>query len=118
MIEISFKIVRDRHQEIFGHHPWDWRISPHPAMALLKKVFEEAGELVETMDPEELYDLLDVANELARVLDSTGYYHKLHRLKVSRMGGFSSHLEWCPLKRDNPENVDYSTVVAEPDCTE
>ena len=101
---MGWKIVRDRHQEIFGHHPWDWRISPHPAMALLKKVFEEAGELVETMDPEELYDLMDVTWELLNVLDPSGYYRKMHQLKVARMGGFSRHLEWCPLKRDDPDN--------------
>src|ERR1700677_2969614 len=103
---MGWKIVRDRHQEVFGHHPWEWRVSPHPAMALLKKVFEEAGELVETMDPEELYDLLDVTWELACVLDPSGYYRKLHQHKVARLGGFSGHIEWCPLKTGDPGNLD------------
>ena len=102
---MGYKIVRDRHDEIFAHHPWDWRVSPQPAMALLKKIFEEAGELAETMDPGELYDLHDVVMAMMPLMDPDGKHHVMHQHKVSRLGGFTRHLEWSPLSRDEETKV-------------
>ena len=94
---MGWKIVRDNHDQVFAHHPWDWRISPAPAMALVKKISEEYGELVETMDPGELYDLLDAAWALIPLMDPDGKHYALHQHKVHRFGGFTRHLEWSPL---------------------
>lgn len=104
---MGFKIVRDRHQETMqGIISGQWRISPNPAYALAKKVFEEAGEFIEQMDPAELYDLLDVAWELCRVMDPDGRYRADHERKKKLYGGFSRHLEWSPLPREHDAELE------------
>jgi predicted house-cleaning noncanonical NTP pyrophosphatase (MazG superfamily) len=71
---MGYKLVRD------GQRPWceangvsgQWRVSPRPARALLRKLFEEYGEYVETFDRGELFDIRDVLRRLISLRDPSG----------------------------------------------
>jgi predicted house-cleaning noncanonical NTP pyrophosphatase (MazG superfamily) len=96
---MGWKLVRD------GNEAWcrangvsgQWRTSPDPRSALLRKVFEEAGEYAEARDPAELYDLLDVVQALIALEDPDCFYLATHRVKVKEMGGFGQRVEWSPV---------------------
>jgi predicted house-cleaning noncanonical NTP pyrophosphatase (MazG superfamily) len=96
---MGWKLVRDRNEEWCRAHgvSGQWRASPHPASALLKKIFEEAGEYAEHRDLAELFDLLDVVETLIRLADPAGEHAARHREKVAEMGGFEHFTEWCPV---------------------
>src|SRR5260370_7374247 len=79
-----------------GQISGQWRISPDPVGALVKKLGEEYGELAEDRDPSELFDIRDVLEELIRILDPDGKAAARHAVKVKHMGIFSRHLEWHP----------------------
>lgn len=76
------KIVRDNNEAWCRAHgvPGQWRTSPDPAAALLKKLFEELGEYAEAWDPAELYDLADVLEQLLTLTDPGGSHYRLGRL--------------------------------------
>lgn len=95
---MGWKTVRDAHQERWSQvSPRDhWRVAPDPVSSLLKKLGEEYGELVEARDPAELYDLIDVLDELIALMDPDLIFGLGHQDKLDLMGGFSSHLEWHP----------------------
>jgi predicted house-cleaning noncanonical NTP pyrophosphatase (MazG superfamily) len=96
---MGWKLVRDRNEEYCRAHgvSGEWRTSPDPRSALLKKIFEEAGEYAERRDPAELYDLIDVVRSLIRLEDPTGEVSAGHHAKVADMGGFARLIEWCPV---------------------
>lgn len=104
---MGWKIVRD------GNEAWgrahgvsgQWRGSPHPKTALLKKIFEEAGEYAESLDPEELYDLRDVIDRLVYLVDADGSAWKRHVEKAARLGMFNALVEWTPVPKDVIDEV-------------
>lgn len=94
---MGYKIVRDNHQKVLGEHiSGQWRTSPDPVSALIKKLGEEYSELAENRDPGELYDIFDVLNELTSLLDPDASAARKHQIKVEHLGRFSAHLEWHP----------------------
>jgi len=95
---MGWKIVRNGNQKLLqGHMSGQWRISPDPVSALVKKLGEEYGEFAEHRDPAELQDLLDVIEELSFLLDRDSAAARAHQGKLDKMGDFSDHLEWNPL---------------------
>ncbi len=94
---MGWKIVRNSNEFYLKEHvSGQWRTSPDPIGALVKKLGEEYGEFAENRDPGELYDLLDVLHELIELLDPDMKTEKIHREKFAKMGGFSAHREWHP----------------------
>jgi predicted house-cleaning noncanonical NTP pyrophosphatase (MazG superfamily) len=63
---MGYKIVRDRNEEWCRAHgvSGQWRTSPDPVSALVRKVGEEYLEYIEHFDPAELFDLRDVVQAL------------------------------------------------------
>lgn len=104
---MSFKLVRDKQKEYCLAHgiSGQWRTSPDPVGALTAKLGEEYGEFAAERNPAELYDLLDVLNELIMMTDPDLDHLDAHEVKVSRLGTFSAHLEWSPV----PKESDVST---------
>jgi len=96
---MGWKLVRDWSEEYCRARgvSGEWRTSPDPRSALLKKIFEEAGEYAEHRDPVELYDLIDVVRTLIRLEDPLGEVGAGHRAKTAVMGGFGQFIEWCPV---------------------
>lgn len=95
---MGWKLVRDGNREFAEAHGLQgtWRVSPDPQRALLKNLFEEAGEFAEHMHPSELYDLGDVVAELICLEDPHGEWKARHDRKVALFGLFSGHMEWNP----------------------
>lgn len=94
---MGYKMVRDLHQKVLGDQiSGIWRTSPDPVSSLVKKLGEEYSELTENRDPSELYDILDVLEELMVLLDPGGDAAQRHDLKAERMGRFENHVEWHP----------------------
>lgn len=96
---MGWKLVRD-HNEIWcrlNRVSGQWRIAPDPRSALLRKIFEEAGEYAEHRDPAELFDLLDVVQALIGLEDPQGRLAEAHRAKIAEMGGFGNFTEWTPV---------------------
>lgn len=96
---MGWKLVRDRNEEWCRAHgvSGQWRVSPEPQSALVRKIFEEAGEYAEARDPAELFDLLDVVQALIALDDPSGEMATAHRAKAEEMGSFSRFAEWCPV---------------------
>jgi predicted house-cleaning noncanonical NTP pyrophosphatase (MazG superfamily) len=96
---MSWKLVRDHNEEWCRANgvSGQWRTAPDPGSALLRKIFEEAGEYAEYRDPGELYDLLDVVQALIDLTDADGIANTGHRAKAARMGGFGRLIEWTPV---------------------
>lgn len=94
---MGWKMVRDLHQKVLGDQiSGVWRTSPDPVSSLVKKLGEEYSELTENRDPMELYDILDVLEELMALLDPGGAAALKHEIKAERMGRFGYHVEWHP----------------------
>lgn len=108
---MGFKLVRDGNEAWCRAHgvSGEWRISPDPRSALLRKVFEEAGEYAEHRDPAELFDLLDVVLALITLDDPGGEFSAGHRVKVAKMGGFDRFIEWCPVPELAAEKITEAT---------
>ena len=100
---MGWKIVRDHQREFCERTGVSgrWRVSPDVVAALAKKLFEEAAEFTEAHDPEELYDVRDVLQELLHVCDPYGEAEVYHAQKVAIVGLFGSHLEWNPVPERN-----------------
>lgn len=81
---MSYKIVRDKNEAWCREHgvPGQWRRSPHPGVALLRKIFEELGEYAEHRDPAELHDLRDVVRRLIALVDPDGAAKRAHRSRI------------------------------------
>ncbi len=109
---MGWKIVRDRHRErledlISG----SWRISPDPVSMLVAKLGEEYGEFSADRDPAELFDLLDVVDELICLLDPHLAYALEHEVKVEKLGRFGTHLEWHPNPHITLEGLEVTDTV-------
>lgn len=104
---MGWKIVRDGNQAWARKHgvSGQWRTSPDPKAALLKKIFEEAGEYAETGDPGELYDLLGVVHRLLHIVDPAMTAGERHSEKVKLLGTFSELIEWTPVPPDVVDEV-------------
>jgi predicted house-cleaning noncanonical NTP pyrophosphatase (MazG superfamily) len=100
---MGWKMVRDKQKEYCLSHgvSGQWRTSPDAVGALTAKLGEEYGEFAESRDPAELYDLLDVLNELIMVMDFNLDHLDAHEAKVARLGTFSMHLEWNPVPKES-----------------
>ena len=68
---MGWKIVRDRNEAwcCANGVSGQWRTSPDPASALVRKVGEEYLEYIEHFDPAELFDLRDVVRALLEFTD-------------------------------------------------
>lgn len=94
---MGWKMVRDMHRKYLENQiSGQWRTAPDPVSSLIKKLGEEYSELAEDRDPEELYDIRDVVEELILVMDGGKKALSRHLEKVARMGLFGDHLEWHP----------------------
>jgi predicted house-cleaning noncanonical NTP pyrophosphatase (MazG superfamily) len=102
---MGWKIVRDDDEKLARAAGVSgvWRPAANAVHGLLKKIFEEAGEYAEHLDPAELYDLLDVVEALIDRVDPAGKHAAAHAEKVTLKGAFSKGIEWSP----NP-NPDYN----------
>lgn len=101
---MGWKMVRDRNQEhLEGVISGAWRNSPDPIGALVAKLGEEYGEFSNMFDPTELYDMLDILNELIILLDPDAAHYRGHHEKVEKFGLFSNHQEWCPMPEGKNE---------------
>lgn len=96
---MGWKLVRDKNEEWCRAHgvSGQWRVSPDPAAALRRKVFEEALEYGEADDPAELYDVLDALRVLIGLKDPDGVLARAHEVKVAELGGFGGFIEWTPV---------------------
>lgn len=96
---MGWKIVRDNQEFWSKAHgvSGQWQKSKNPISGLTKKIFEEAGEFGEELDPGELYDLRDVVDELISRLDATGVYAADHEVKTAQLGTFRKCIEWSPV---------------------
>ncbi len=95
---MGFKLVRSKLPDWAATHgvSGTYRASPDPVAALKKKMLEEFGEYIESNNPSELYDLLDIVDELIR-LTSNDAIARLHEEKVIRLGHYRDHIEWSPV---------------------
>lgn len=96
---MGWKLVRDRNEEWCRANgvSGQWSTAVSPPRALLRKIFEEAGEYAENRDPAELYDLLDVVQAAIGLADPAGDYAAVHEAKVAKMGGFRKFAVWTPV---------------------
>jgi predicted house-cleaning noncanonical NTP pyrophosphatase (MazG superfamily) len=74
---MGWKLVRDRNEEWCRTHgvSGQWRISPDPSAAILRKLFEETGEFAQFWNTGELYDLLDVIRAAIQARPFATAYH-------------------------------------------
>ena len=100
---MGWKLVRDRNEAWCRAHgvSGQWRTAPDPRSALLRKIFEEAGEYAEALDPAELFDLLDVVQAAIGLADPDGKLAAAHEAKVAAMGTFGQFIEWTPVPADS-----------------
>lgn len=104
---MGWKIVRDGNEAWARKHgvSGQWRKSPDPRGALLKKIFEEAGEYAENQDPAELYDLLEVVHRLLAIVDPAFAAAGSHSKKMQILGKFTELIEWTPVPPDSIDEV-------------
>lgn len=123
---MSWKIVRDKNEAWCREHgvPGQWRRSPRPGVALLRKVFEELGEYAEQRDPAELCDLRDVILRLAALTDPDGAVRQAHQPKGikpdlfilgARAGAYAEFRDPDDLY-DLLDGVDLLLSLADPDA--
>ena len=100
---MGFKIVRDNVEGWAKAHVVSgvWRPCPIPVQSLRKKLSEEYGEYIETMQPDELYDLQDVLDRLIKLEDPYGHARRRHDFKIERLGMFDRLIEWSPVPAEH-----------------
>ena len=99
------KLVRDKNEEWCRTHgvSGQWHVSPDPAGAIRRKLFEELGEFAAAWDTGELYDLLDVIRAAIRVAPVGTAHHPegirelpefamdLFGIVVTELGRYAAH---------------------------
>lgn len=110
---MGWKLVRDFNEQWCRANgvSGQWRISPDPVSALLRKIFEEAGEYAEYRDPAELFDLRDVVDRLIDLADPGGLAELAHADKITEQGLFERLAEWTPVPA--PIDMGYLSLPAE-----
>jgi predicted house-cleaning noncanonical NTP pyrophosphatase (MazG superfamily) len=103
---VGWKIVRDENESWCKAHDvsGQWRKAELPEYGLARKLIEESAEYMESMQTDELYDVLDVVTELIKLTDSDGKAARRHEEKVKLHGRFSQHIEWCPVPAQHENN--------------
>ncbi|WP_230272938.1 nucleoside triphosphate pyrophosphohydrolase [Deinococcus sp. 6YEL10] len=90
------KLVRDRIPELFGGQTRLLNGEEYRA-ALRAKLKEEVAEYLDSGDPEELADVLEVVRALAALHGLTpGDLEVLRRAKADARGGFAGRIWWTP----------------------
>lgn len=106
-------MVRDKHRELFHDQlSGGWRTSPDPVASLITKLGEEYGEFAGSHDPAELFDLMDVLEELICLLDPHLVYALEHEVKTERLGRFGTHLEWSPVPYTTWEGLEVADTLS------
>lgn len=97
---MGWKLVRDHNEswaakaQVSG--TWRQAGRDEAFRALARKLFEEAGEYLESRDAGELLDLRDVLDELLPMV-ITPEAAAAHVAKVREHGGFRDHVMWTPV---------------------
>jgi hypothetical protein len=96
---MGWKLVRDFNEQWCRANgvSGQWRTAPDPQSALLRKIFEGAGEYAEHRDVAELFDLRDVVDKLIELADPDDAAGHAHADKITEMGLFERLVEWCPV---------------------
>lgn len=90
------KLVRDRIPELFGGQTHLLTEGEYRA-ALRAKLEEEVAEYLDSGEPEELADVLEVLRALATLHGLTpGDLEVLRRAKADARGGFAGRIWWTP----------------------
>ncbi|ULH15562.1 nucleoside triphosphate pyrophosphohydrolase [Deinococcus sp. KNUC1210] len=91
------KLVRDRIPELFGGRVLAELSGEAHAESLRAKLQEEMGEFLQSGEPEELADVLEVLHALAALqgLTPAGLEH-LRATTAAARGGFGRGLWWTP----------------------
>ncbi|GGR00921.1 nucleoside triphosphate pyrophosphohydrolase [Deinococcus ruber] len=91
------KLVRDRIPELFGGRVLAELSGEAYAQALRAKLQEEVGEFLQSSEPEELADVLEVLHALAALQGLTpAALEQLRATKAAARGGFGRGLWWTP----------------------
>lgn len=99
------KLVRDRTPEIIrknGEEPIFHIADPEELLSLLRaKLVEEVQEFLESEEPEELADVLEVVLALANELGmGAAGLEEARRRKAAERGGFGARVVWSGNKED------------------
>jgi predicted house-cleaning noncanonical NTP pyrophosphatase (MazG superfamily) len=101
---MGWKLVRDNNEAWCNEHgvsgTWKRAEDFDAVYLLLKKIFEEAGEYAESMNPAELYDLLDVIYRTLELTDADRAHAAAHAQKVAQYGMFDTLTIWSPCSPD------------------
>lgn len=90
------KLVRDRIPELFGGQTRPLNGEDYRA-ALRAKLQEEVAEYLDSGEPEELADVLEVLRALAALHSLTPEdLEALRRAKADARGGFAGRVWWTP----------------------
>ncbi|OWL95193.1 hypothetical protein CBQ26_14060 [Deinococcus indicus] len=90
------KLVRDRIPDLFGGQTRLLNGEEYRA-ALRAKLEEEVAEYLQSGEPEELADVLEVLHALAALHDLTPEdLEALRRAKADARGGFTGRVWWTP----------------------
>lgn len=100
---MGWKPVRDRNQEVVTKWgvvgSWEKVDDITWIKALGRKLVEEATEFTENYDPDELWDLYDVLEELIRLHPSICDGRRT--TKMQEMGGFRDRIMYTPVPNVN-----------------
>ena len=116
--KIINKLVRDRIPELIAANGEDGEYYVYPIddfeNELILKLQEETGEYLESKNPEELADILEVLMELIKIRNFTlSEIDIIRKKKLEERGGFSKRIflvkvEEKENKIDTSEDINYS----------
>ena len=98
------KLVRDRIPELITENGEEGEYYQYPENdfenLLVLKLQEETGEYLDSKNPEELADMLEVLMELARIRDlSFSEIEAIRQKKLAERGGFSKRIFLVKVER-------------------
>lgn len=118
--KIYNKLVRDKIPEMIIENGENGEYYQYPKddfeNELIVKLGEEAGEYLESKNPEELADILEVLMELAKLRNLTmADIETLRQKKLAERGGFSKRIFLVKVEEmkvnknvSSPEDINYS----------